>query len=52
MLLKDKNRPIARFENLNEDSQSVLEEAIVNAQSYLSKFAGSNVFLQKITEIL
>lgn len=51
MLLKDKIRPIARFENLNEDSQSVLEEAIVNAQSYLSKFAESNVFLQKITDV-
>ncbi len=51
MLLKDKFCPIARFENLNEDSQSVLEEAIVNAQSYLSKFAGSNVFLQKITDV-
>ena len=51
MLLEDKIRPIARLENLNEDSQSVLEEAIVNTQISLSKFAESNVFLQKITEI-
>lgn len=51
MLLKDKKQPVATSITLNEDSQSVLDKAIVTSQQFLSQFAESDVFLEKITSI-
>lgn len=38
MLLKDKIHLVATSVTLNQDSQSVLEQAIVSSQQFLSKF--------------
>jgi Ca2+-binding RTX toxin-like protein len=51
MLLKDKIHPVATSATLNEDSQSILEQAIVTSQQLLSEFAESDNLLEKVTSI-